>query len=759
VAIQYFSSTPEVYNFIGADYIEKWASLGEEIAVKSRKAAEEYFRVSPDVVKRIGFKEIERWVRLGIKIIERSPKIKANYGAHSLFAQGTKAGKSQVIELAVQYFKSAPQIIDRLSIRDLEDWIEDGLKAADRQKEKSEAYFALMTGKSRKAMEGRVKGVELRQIYNILHNYAKAITDRRVILKSSDLLYKNLPGLGQFLSTTDGVRVFLPSRVTFFEDGHLNFKAYKWILSHELAHILFGTYTLDKGYFEFFRNKDAFKLFEFLEDERVDYLMCKTFPGLEKDRKEIIHSYYETHHYSVNEPCIFEILGRISFTGESINFMTNEEYKILIEFIKRVRKDDCSVEDVFNISKTLYEQGGKEIINKICKTNHIHRRLFYRGLVDFELYEKSRAGISALIKYIADRCSIQRDSEEDIKEALYRVEEAEGLESNKIIWQVDDKKDLEDIFDRVIEVLNEIEEEKACRRIVYYDEWDRNIEDYKKEWCRVREIRTNSTDLTFYEDTVREYYGLVTLLKRYFGLMRPDRFRRYFREEKGDEFDLDALIESVVDRHAGVTPSDKVYIRRDKKLRDVSVAFLIDMSFSTGEKLPTGKKIIDIEKQGLILMAEALESIGDNWAIYGFSTNYRDKIDFHIIKDFRETFNEEVKMRFENIQPQSQTRLGAVIRHAVSLLEKEESFIRMLILISDGRPYDIDYGDLDYAVEDTRMALWEGRQKGISSFCITVDKKSREYLPYMYGESNYIIIDNIDSLPTSLPLIYKKLTT
>jgi nitric oxide reductase activation protein len=182
------------------------------------------------------------------------------------------------------------------------------------------------------------------------------------------------------------------------------------------------------------------------------------------------------------------------------------------------------------------------------------------------------------------------------------------------------------------------------------------------------------------------------------------------------------------------------------------------MSFSTGEELPSGKRIIDVEREGLVMMAEALESIGDRWAVYGFSTERRDKVDFHVIRDFDEPFNDAVKMRFEGIKPMAQTRLGAAIRHANRMLGRQNSLIRLLILLSDGRPYDVDYGDVDYAVEDTKMALWEGRTKGINSYCITVDKKSRDYLSHMYGDANYTIIDNIDALPISLPLIYKKLT-
>ena len=263
----------------------------------------------------------------------------------------------------------------------------------------------------------------------------------------------------------------------------------------------------------------------------------------------------------------------------------------------------------------------------------------------------------------------------------------------------------------------------------------------------------------FYQQTIKDNYGLVSLLRRHFSLLRPDRIKRFFREERGDDIDLDAVIEALVEHHAGITPSDRIYIRREKNLRDVSVAFLLDMSYSTGDELPSGKRIIDIEREGMVLMAEALESIGDQWAVYGFSSNYRDKVDFFVVHDFDEPFGIAAKSRFESIRPIAQTRLGAAIRHANRLLARRPSRIRLLILLSDGRPYDIDYGDADYAVEDTRRALWEGRRKGVSSFCITVDKKSRDYLPYMYGEANYTLIDNIETLPARLPLIYKRLTT
>jgi nitric oxide reductase activation protein len=421
----------------------------------------------------------------------------------------------------------------------------------------------------------------------------------------------------------------------------------------------------------------------------------------------------------------------------------------------------CTVQDVLALALGVCEKWDGEAA--FCETDENREaadRVFYRGVLDIKLVDETRLGMERLLSWLSERFEEKKiaATPENILKALERIDEAEGPESELLLWQITDPDKLTDLAEQVERELEEIEKESRFRRTVLYDEWDNGLEDYKKEWCRVREIDMPSTSLQFYERTVEKYYGMVSLLRRHFGMLRPDRIKRYFREERGDDLDLDALIESVVERHAGITPSDRVYIRRDKKLRDVSVAFLVDMSFSTGETLPSGNSIIDVDREGLVMMAEALESIGDQWAVYGFSSERKDKVDFHVIRDFDEPFNDEVKMRFDGIKPMAQTRLGAAIRHANRLLRRRDSLIRLLILLSDGRPYDVDYGDVDYAVEDTKMALWEGRTKGINSYCITVDKKSRDYLSHMYGEANYTIIDNIDALPISLPLIYKKLT-
>ncbi len=768
VALEYLRASRSMLESVGDEAFGNWAARGVEITLKSWKTGREYFRSSPAVMKRIDVCDLDRWALLGLLLIDKAPNIKAAYSAHSLLATGASAGKAKKADLALQYFKSAPQILGRLTINDLEEWVSRGLENVNSQADKGQSFFSLQTGSSRTTMESLVKGLELKDIHIVLRDYAEALINAKIMLRSSSVFYKNLPGLSRFFSVTDGARIFLPSRIETFDAEDMNFTTYKWILTHELAHLLYGTYELQasevRASLDSFANpRQAFSVFEFLEDERVDFLMMNAYPGLKKDRSLIMNAFLDRERaHSTTQKSIFEQLGLRDVNGHDVSLDASDQLGILLrESLDGVLRSDCSSRDVLNATVMLLRSPGGGAACEISENREAGHRLFYRGVIDYDLVENARLGMKRLTIEFVERFADRKMTVDPdlVNAALNRIEEEAIIDSEELLWQVQDPDQLSELFNQVKAVLDEMEAEKRFRRTVYYDEWDSKMADYRKDWVRVREMDTPETSMVFYDQTVSEQYGLVSALRRYFSMLRPDRIQRFFREERGDDIDFDAMIEAVVERQAGITPSDRVYIRREKNLRDVSVAFLMDMSYSTGDELPSGKRIIDIEREGLVLMAEALESIGDQWAVYGFSSNYRDKMDFYVIRDFDEMSPKRFRQRFDFIKPMAQTRLGAAIRHASSLLARQGSRIRLLILLSDGRPYDIDYGDADYAVEDTRHALWEGRRKGVFSFCITVDKKSRDYLPYMYGETNYTLIENVETLPVRLPLIYKRLTT
>jgi nitric oxide reductase NorD protein len=157
-------------------------------------------------------------------------------------------------------------------------------------------------------------------------------------------------------------------------------------------------------------------------------------------------------------------------------------------------------------------------------------------------------------------------------------------------------------------------------------------------------------------------------------------------------------------------------------------------------------------------MCEALETLGDRYAIYGFSGMTRNRCDLYRIKSFDETYAESVKRRIAGVEPKDYTRMGPFIRHAVKLLCGVEARTRLLITLSDGKPEDWDQYKGDYGIEDTRHALTEAREQGIHPFCITIDKEAQSYLPHMYGEANYIFIDDVRKLPGRITDIYRRLT-
>ncbi len=327
-----------------------------------------------------------------------------------------------------------------------------------------------------------------------------------------------------------------------------------------------------------------------------------------------------------------------------------------------------------------------------------------------------------------------------------------------------------------------------------YDEWDFRAGDYKPRWCIVRQKTMAEGDPNFFGSTLHSYGGLVSRIRRQFEMMVPEMFRKVRKLEDGEEIDIDDIIEAIVDMKTGASPSDKFYWRRNKVQREVAAAFLLDTSASTAEAIDDGKRaaddwdapddpveymvwlrtrrgeaarrsykrIIDVEKEAIVLIVNALEAIGDVYGIYGFSGYGRENVEYYTIKDLDEPFSDRVKRRIDRVAPLHATRMGPAIRHATATLEKADARTKILFLVSDGRPQDRGYSregvEKEYAVHDTRMALEEARRKDINAFCLTVDKNGHDYLKTMCADMGYEVLDNIYDLPERLLFLYRRLT-
>ncbi|MDA1279088.1 MAG: hypothetical protein O3B95_03480 [Chloroflexi bacterium] len=328
-----------------------------------------------------------------------------------------------------------------------------------------------------------------------------------------------------------------------------------------------------------------------------------------------------------------------------------------------------------------------------------------------------------------------------------------------------------------------------------YPEWDFRANEYKPNWCMIHEKIMSDGEPHFFRETLAENSSLVAQIKKQFELVIPEMYRKQKRLEDGEEFDLDAVLEALIDLRVGVTPDEKLFWRRNKNERSVAVAFLLDLSASTAEAIDEAKKpsddwgapddpveymvwlrsrrseglrrtykrIVDVEKEGITLLVNSLEELGDTYGIFGFSGYGRENVEFYTIKDLDEKFTEKVPRRIDRIAPLHATRMGPAIRHTIAKLEEVEARSRFLFLISDGRPQDRGYSregvEKEYAVHDTRQSLIEARQAGITPFCLTVDKAGHDYMKTMMDDFSYEVLPDISLLPKRLPQLYRNLTT
>ena len=336
------------------------------------------------------------------------------------------------------------------------------------------------------------------------------------------------------------------------------------------------------------------------------------------------------------------------------------------------------------------------------------------------------------------------------------------------------------------------------QRTYFYREWDYLAGAYLPSWCRLQERRLKGTNFTFIHDVRRQHSALSQQIRRRFIAVKPEAWHRVHRTPDGDEISLESLVETVVDRRSGHATDEHLYIRRERAVRDVAAAFLLDMSRSTdspvpdpnatsvsttssvepeesdpyrgsyfdldefeGDRVPT-RRVIDVAKEALALMCDALHTLGDSHAIYGFSGSGRHNVEFHVAKEFTDATSPRTWAAVGAMEPIRYTRMGPAIRHATNKLVGQPERTRVLVVLTDGYPQDEGYGpdrnDRNYGIHDTAKALQEADAAGVSTFCITIDPAGHDYLRRMCAEDRYLVIDDIHSLAIELEKVYRTLT-
>lgn len=247
----------------------------------------------------------------------------------------------------------------------------------------------------------------------------------------------------------------------------------------------------------------------------------------------------------------------------------------------------------------------------------------------------------------------------------------------------------------------------------------------------------------------------IRAVRRQFEALRPARIIRHAQPD-GEELDLDATLRSVCDLRAIGCGSHRIWRQARPEERDLAVSILIDVSRST-ESAVTGRPVIDIAREALTALAWGLHACGDRFAIQGFSSLKRDRVWLHDCKSFDEPMSSVIEARIAALRPGFYTRLGAAIRHASAGISREAKTCRLLIVITDGKPNDLDHYEGRHGIEDSAKAVREARRAGHAVYGITIDRDGRAWFPRLFGQGGFSVIRQLDRLTTALPEIYRQL--
>ncbi len=306
---------------------------------------------------------------------------------------------------------------------------------------------------------------------------------------------------------------------------------------------------------------------------------------------------------------------------------------------------------------------------------------------------------------------------------------------------------------------NESEGKEPVSEPFHYAEWDYQIQLERPAWATILEKRPKVGDLQVIDQITADNKRIASRLKFLLDAMQPQGVQRIRKLEDGDEIDINAAISGMIDFRMGIQPDPRIMMRSVRKVRDISVLVLLDLSESTNEKvLGQDQTVLGLTRQACVLLSDAIHKIGDPFSIHGFCSDGRHDVEYYRFKDFDQPYNDEPKSRLAGMTGQLSTRMGAAMRHATHYLRGQRSSKKLLMVITDGEPADIDVRDPQYLRYDAKKAVEDAARKGITTFCMTLDPRADQYVSRIFGAKNYMVVDHVERLPEKLPLLYAGLT-
>ena len=651
--------------------------------------------------------------------------------------------------LAYQLCLRLERAVDLMEIDTIEMWLDQAIDAFDNKGLYSAVEILDQLESVASHAKQKLTGIAFEEVCNMLEHFVVGLNGRKLKIETD----KN--------SYTDTETIFLPSMLNQYAEKEDNFQLYKCMVVNLWAQNWFGTWRHDLVdiFSDYEKPDQAQAWFHVIETIRLDHKIRKELPGIHRQMQRLCALSGNTSIHDISLSITPHIVDEDSSAEDSLKIVSKVQHLPLPEihnYAASMNADQVSLireariikeKDLFRnvIAKLIDEKDKQENADENSKSDgdeehsitaeklpdpNMPEGFTYELQLDGDPIEPPDGVESLISSIIQDIGEIPDDYLVAAGDGNYKILSEENKADGTNVWA------------------GTYHEEGAF----LHKEWDHRRQRYKKNWCALREVNITSGNTQFIKETLSKYSGLVKNIRRTFEILRgEDKTLR--KQPYGDDIDIDALVEAWADTASGLEMSENIFTKMHKEERNIAVIFMVDMSGSTKGW------INDAERESLVLLCEALETLGDRYAIYGFTGNTRKRCEVYPVKTFEDPYDEKTKGRISNIEPKDYTRLGVFIRHFNQMFEAVEAKTKILITLSDGKPEDYDGYRGEYGIEDTRVALLESRQQGIHPFCITIDKEGRDYLKTMYGSASYVVIDDVAQLPLKVADIYRNITS
>jgi hypothetical protein len=637
------------------------------------------------------------------------------------------------------------ELLSKLTLSGLRRWANFGADAYKRDLVNLTKYFALESPDSRKVLQRERRGTLFIDTQRKLNFYLRALWGRDFFLRPTAADY-------------EGFQPYIEHRVMHLPDalddiaGVSGLELYRAMTAHQAAHLQHTNAQISA---EQLSPAQMFFI-GFVEDARIEYLAARAFPGLAKLWGRLLAVPPEGH---AEHPTI-EVLEAFARLLNDPAQVTGDEAldalgaRIHQAFAGNAHDNGLSWDlgmALFHLFADRRDVPSLRILNTI----RIPYRDDNRFVWAFEEFDWDRDGgeyIPASQRQVRKYVSVM--------EMAHEVDAELAGDDAQEIWVCKDNFMPYEDAGEATTSFNDMWGKDPVSAPYHYQEWDYQVQLYRPDWATVYERRPAKGDPGRVEDILGEHKPVAHRIRQIIDMLSPVGVQRVRGMEDGDEIDLNAAVDAMVAIRMGEQPNPRITMRNVIKSRDLAVTVLLDLSESTNDAADdSGKTILDLTREAAVLVATAISGIGDAFALHGFASDGRHDVHYYRFKDFSQRFDDDAKARLDGMKGGLSTRMGTALRHAGAGLMKQPERRKLVLLVTDGEPADVDERDPQHLRHDTRKAVEELGAKGVVTYCLTLDQDADAYVKRIFGANNYSIIDHVDRLPEKLPTLFANLTS